>query len=126
VKVTALAIVPPESAADCPRVAPELLASSLARYSRSNKGLGAILSLIGWKAPDKSVDTIFRHVDYGHASIAGLTGGVAIAIDGCSMLLAYKLFEFAQADPRCSDPGTVSCDVDICGQFDVGAQFPRN
>jgi len=35
-------------------------------------------------------------VDYGHAGIAGLTGGIAITIDGCTMLLAYKLFELSQ------------------------------
>jgi thymidylate synthase ThyX len=35
-------------------------------------------------------------VDYGHASIAGMTGGIAIVIDGCSMFLAYKLFELSQ------------------------------
>src|SRR5438552_8169414 len=40
-KVTALALVPPLSAIDCPRVTPELLASSLARYSRSNRGIDA-------------------------------------------------------------------------------------
>jgi thymidylate synthase ThyX len=95
-KVTALAITPPPSANGNPRVTPELLASSFARYSRSNKGIEAILATIDWEHPDKSVDAIFRFVDYGHASIGGLTGGIAIAIDNCSMLLAYKLFELAQ------------------------------
>ena len=42
------------------------------------------------------MDSIFRFVDYGHASIAGMTGGIAMVIDGCSMFLAYKLFELAQ------------------------------
>ena len=95
-KVTALAITPPPSANGNPRVTPELLASSFARYSRSNKGIEAILATIDWEHPDKSVDAIFRFVDYGHASIGGLTGGIAIAIDNCSMLLAYKLFELTQ------------------------------
>ena len=95
-KVTALALTPPRTAEKNPRVTPELLASCLARYSRSNKGIEAILSSIDWNDPDKAVDAIFRFVDYGHASIGGLTGGIAMAIDGCSMLLAYKLFEIAQ------------------------------
>ena len=95
-KVTGLAIIPPEGASDCPRVTPELLASSLARYSRSNDGLEVILAEIDWDHPDRSVDKIFKYVDYGHASIAGLTGGIAITIDGCTMLLAYKLFELSQ------------------------------
>jgi hypothetical protein len=96
VKITGLAIIPPAGGTDCPRVTPELLASSLARYSRSNSGLESILALIDWKHPDSSVEKIFKYVDYGHASIAGLTGGIAMTIDNCSMLLAYKLFELSQ------------------------------
>ncbi len=95
-KVTALAITPPPGAKDCPRVTPELLASSLARYSRSNKGIESILAGIDWNEPDKSVDQVFRFLDYGHASIGGLTGGIAMAIDRCSFFLALKLFEIAQ------------------------------
>jgi thymidylate synthase ThyX len=79
-----------------PTVTPELLASVLARYSRSNKGLDAILASVDKSAPDASVDAIFRFVDYGHASITGMTGGIAVAIDGLSMFLAYKLFDIAQ------------------------------
>jgi thymidylate synthase ThyX len=94
--IKALAICPPPAARDNPAVTPELLASSLARYSRSNKGIDAILQTIDWNDPDRSVDAIFRFVDYGHASIAGMTGGIAMVIDGCSMFLAYKLFEIAQ------------------------------
>ncbi|MCL2688335.1 MAG: FAD-dependent thymidylate synthase [Chitinispirillia bacterium] len=95
-KITAIAITPPPGASVCPKVTPELLASSLARYSRSNKGLDSILGSIDWSDPDKSVDSIFRFVDYGHASITGMTGGIAIAIDGLSMFLAYRIFEIAQ------------------------------
>jgi thymidylate synthase ThyX len=95
-KVTGLALCPPPAASQNPKVTPELLASSLAKYSRSNKGIDSILSGIDWNDPDKSVEAIFKFVDYGHASIAGLTGGIAMAIDGCSMFLAYKLFELAQ------------------------------
>ena len=36
-KVTGLALVPPPSAASLPKVTPELLASVLARYSRSRR-----------------------------------------------------------------------------------------
>jgi thymidylate synthase ThyX len=95
-KVTALAITPPPGAQDCPRVTPELLASTLARYSRSNKGIDSILAGIDWSDPDKSVDQVFRFLDYGHASIGGLTGGIAMAIDRCSFFLAMKLFDIAQ------------------------------
>ena len=95
-KVTGLAIVPPPAAADLPKVTPELLASVLARYSRSNQGIGAILDKVDLANPDASIDRILNFVDYGHASIGGLTGGLAIAIDDVSMWLAYKIFEIAQ------------------------------
>ena len=55
-----------------------------------------ILSGIDWNDPDKSVDQVFRFLDYGHASIGGLTGGIAMAIDRCSFFLALKLFEIGQ------------------------------
>src|ERR1700690_4037299 len=95
-KITGLAVVPPPSAADVPRVTPELLASVLARYSRSTEGIGAILAKVDVSNPDASIDRILKFVDYGHASIGGLTGGLAVALDGVSMWLAYKLFEIAQ------------------------------
>jgi len=94
-KITGLALVPPPGAADLPRVTPELLASVLARYSRSNEGLGAILAKVDPANPDASIDRILKFVDYGHASIGGLTGGLAVALDDVSMWLAYKLFEIA-------------------------------
>ncbi len=95
-KVTGLAIVPPPAAADLPKVTPELLASVLARYSRSNEGIGKILEKVDIANPDESIDRILKFVDYGHASIGGLTGGLAIALDDVSMWLAYKVFELAQ------------------------------
>lgn len=95
-KATGIAIVPPAAAAENPKVTPELLASVLARYSRSNEGLEAILEKVDLQDPDASIDRILKFVDYGHASIGGLTGGIAIALDGVSMWLAWKLFEIAQ------------------------------
>jgi thymidylate synthase ThyX len=94
-RISGLGITPPPGAKDNPAVTPELLASCLARYSRSNKGIDAILASIDWNDPDKSVDSIFKFVDYGHASIGGMTGGIAMVVDGCSMFLAYKLFELS-------------------------------
>ncbi|HUL53808.1 MAG TPA: FAD-dependent thymidylate synthase [Opitutaceae bacterium] len=94
-KVTALALVPPPAAADLPQVTPELLASVLARYSRSNEGLAKILAKVDVAHPDESIDRILKFVDYGHASIGGLTGGLAVAVDDVSMWLAYKIFEIS-------------------------------
>lgn len=94
-KVNVLAIRPPKTDEPLREVTPELLASSLAKYSRSNKGIDAILETIDWNDPDASVDKIFKFVDYGHASIGGMTGGIAITVDECSMFLAYKIFELS-------------------------------
>src|SRR5450432_2534809 len=95
-KVTGLALVPPPTAADLPKVTPELLASVLARYSRSNEGIANILAKVDLANPEASIDRILKFVDYGHASIGGLTGGLAVALDDVSMWLAYKIFELAQ------------------------------
>jgi len=111
-KVTGLALVPPPTAADLPKVTPELLASVLARYSRSNEGLAAILAKVDVQNPDASIDRILKFVDYGHASIGGLTGGLAVALDGVSMWLAYKLFEIAQmADGQESSTRYIAMDA---------------
>ena len=111
-KITGIAVVPPPTAADLPKVTPELLASVLARYSRSNDGLAAILGKVDLANPDESIDRILKFVDYGHASIGGLTGGLAIAIDGVSMWLAYKIFELAQmADGQESSTRYIAMDA---------------
>jgi len=94
-RITGLALVPPPTAADLPKVTPELLASVLARYSRSNEGIANILSKVDLANPDASIDRILKFVDYGHASIGGLTGGLAVALDDVSMWLAWKIFEIA-------------------------------
>ena len=95
-KITLIPTVPPQAAKDLPCATPELLASVLAKYSRSNLGIDKILESVDKTNPDASVERIFKFIDYGHASIGGLTGGIAITIDDCSMFLAYKIFEIAQ------------------------------
>ena len=94
-KVNVIAITEPKTEENIRKATPELLASVLARYSRSNEGIDTILSKINWDNPDESVDKIFKFVDYGHASIGGMTGGIAVTIDECSMFLAYKIFDIA-------------------------------
>lgn len=92
-KVTQVSIRPSEASdsAGRPSLTPELLAASGARYSRNNEGLEAILSRIDPKNLDKSVDSIFRMVDYGHQSIADMVP-VAMFIDEISIWLAYYLW----------------------------------
>jgi len=111
-KITGLALVPPPTAADCPKVTPELLASVLARYSRSNEGIANILAKVDLANPDASIDRILKFVDYGHASIGGLTGGLAVALDDVSMWLAYKVFELAtMADGQESSTRYITMDA---------------
>jgi thymidylate synthase ThyX len=76
---------------NCIGLTPELLAATGARYSRSNDGLQAITSKIDWANTNKSVDSIFRMVDYGHASIADMAP-VAMFIDEISLFAAYFLW----------------------------------
>ena len=92
-KVTQVAICPSEASiqAGRPALTPELLAASGARYSRNNEGLESILSKIDPKNLEKSVDSIFRMVDYGHQSIADMVP-VAMFIDGISIWLAYHVW----------------------------------
>ena len=60
------------NAAGCPVLTPELSASVAARRSRTPDTLEEILGRVADMDPDKAVDDIFRHVDYGHQSIADL------------------------------------------------------
>jgi thymidylate synthase ThyX len=111
-RITGLALVPPPSAAELPKVTPELLASVLARYSRSNEGIHRILEKVDLANPDASIDRILKFVDYGHASIGGLTGGLAVALDEVSMWLAYKIFEIAtMADGQESSTRYITMDA---------------
>src|SRR5271169_4863965 len=92
-KVTQVSICPSQASeqAQRPSLTPELLAASGARYSRNNEGLESILSKIDPKNLEKSVDSIFRMVDYGHQSIADMVP-VAMFIDGISIWLAYYVW----------------------------------
>ena len=95
-KVTHVPLRPTKEASASKRQAltPELLAAVGARYSRSNEGLQTILAKIDPENSDKSVDAIFKFVDYGHASIGDLVP-VALFVDGISMWLAYELFRIS-------------------------------
>ena len=92
-KVTQVALRPTQASNDAnrPALTPELLAATGARYSRSNDGLDAILAKIDPQNPDKSVDSIFKMVDFGHQSIADMVP-VALFMDGVSMWLAYHIW----------------------------------
>jgi thymidylate synthase ThyX len=92
-KVTHVSLCPTEAStkAGRPALTPELLAASGARYSRNNEGLEKILDKIDPHDLDKSVDSIFKMIDYGHQSIADMAPA-AIFIDGISLWLAYHVW----------------------------------
>lgn len=92
-KATLVSLAPSAAAtaANRPSLTPELLAACGARYSRNNEGLEAILAKIDPADPDGSTDSIFKMLDYGHASIADMAP-VAVFIDGISLFLAYWIW----------------------------------
>jgi thymidylate synthase ThyX len=92
-KATLVSLLPTEQARAAGRTAltPELLAASGARYSRNNEGLESILARIDPDNMDRSVDSIFRMVDYGHQSIADMAP-VAIFLDNISIWLACHVW----------------------------------
>ena len=96
--VTQVSIRPTEAAlaAGSQALTPELLAATGARYSRNNEGLEEILARIDPEHLDKSVDSIFRMIDYGHQSIADMAP-VAMFMDGLSQWLAYTVWSLCQA-----------------------------
>lgn len=73
-------------------ISPEMLAAILARYSRKGEGLEDILALLEKTPPEKFEETIWSFLDYGHASIGGLTGSIPVGVDKVSMLAPYLTF----------------------------------
>lgn len=92
-KVTNVSICATEAATQAgrPALTPELLAACGARYSRNNEGLDAILSKVDPEHQEKSIDGIFKMIDYGHQSIADIVP-VSMFIDEISILQAYLLW----------------------------------
>lgn len=121
-KATAISLVPPNAAENNVKATPEILAAALAKYSRSTQGVESILATVDWTNPDKYVEGIFRFIDYGHASIGGLTGGIPVCLDGASLLLLYKIFELAQlCDGQESSTRYILLDVNgLCTPEELG------
>lgn len=92
-KVQYVSICPTEKAIEngCHSLTPELLAATGARYSRNNEGLDSIVSNIDPNNLEKSVDNIFKMLDYGHASIADMVP-ISLFIDNISLFAAYYLW----------------------------------
>lgn len=98
---------------------PELLTAVGARYSRSDEGLQAILDKIDMLHPEKSIDVIYKNVDYGHRSIEDMAV-LPIFMDGISIWLAYYIFSMCPTGSgqesstryiNLSDAGLISDDL---------------
>lgn len=74
------------------KMSPEMTAAILARYSRQGEGLNAILNQLEKTPPEKFEESVWKFLDYGHASIGGLTGTIHAGIDQVSMLSPYLAF----------------------------------
>jgi len=96
-KVQYVSIGPTQAALDAgaPTLTPELCASVGARYSRNNEGLVRIMAQVRGMDPDKAVDSIFRMVDYGHASIADMAP-IVMFIDEVSCWSIFQIFNWCQ------------------------------
>lgn len=73
-------------------MSPEMVAAIFARYSRQGEGLDAILDQLERTPPEKFEESVWKFLDYGHASIGGLTGTIPVGMDKVSMLSPYLAF----------------------------------
>lgn len=91
IRNVSLCPAPQASAAGRDSLTPELLASVGARYSRDDEGLDSILDRVRGMDPERAVDSIFRHLDSGHASLLDMVP-VAIFMDDIPIFDAYYLW----------------------------------
>lgn len=75
-----------------PIVTPEMNASISARRSRTPDTLEQILATVAGMDQGKAVDKIFRHVDFGHASIADMVP-VSLDLEGVSLWLIQYVWQ---------------------------------
>lgn len=91
---------------------PEVMAALFARYSRTDDGMERILAdLDALDEGDKQglADRILKFIDYGHASIGGLTGGIPVGFDQVSMVTPYLSF-FLQPKQDGQETSTRYCE----------------
>lgn len=92
VTLTAFKATEAQKEANCPEMTAEMTCAVAARYSRNDEGIDSILETVNaMPDQDKAVDSIFKMVDYGHASIADMSP-VPIFIDGLSIWLTYYIW----------------------------------
>jgi thymidylate synthase ThyX len=98
-----------------PSLAPELMASVFARYSRSNDGLDSIMQLVDKGDQKASIDRIFKMADYGHQSILDMAS-VAITLEDISIFMAYWVWSLTPtASGQESSTRYIKMDVESLG-----------
>jgi thymidylate synthase ThyX len=93
-------------------IGPEVLAALLAKFSRTEDGLEKILGDFGQldeKDSQKMAERVLKFLDYGHASIGGLTSGIPVGFDKVSMWQPFFTF-FFQPKQDGQETSTRYCD----------------
>lgn len=91
---------------------PEVMAALFARFSRTGDGMEKILAdvkTLDFNDEKEMVNRILKFIDYGHASIGGLTGGIGVGTDQISMLEPYLSF-FLQSKQDGQETSTRYCE----------------
>jgi hypothetical protein len=115
------------------QIKPEVLAALLARFSRTEDGLERILSdfeQLDEKDSQKMAERVLKFLDYGHASIGGLTGGIPVGFDKVSMWVPFFTFLF-QSKQDGQETSTRYCEFKPSGlahPFELGvpAKYHQN
>ncbi len=99
------------------KLEPEVMAALFARFSRTGDGMEKILedvSKLDFNNSSEMVERILKFIDYGHASIGGLTGSIGIGVDKISMLTPYMSF-FLQSKQDGQETSTRYCEFESEG-----------
>lgn len=88
---------PTQAAVDAGRrpLIPELGAAVAARRSRTPDTLEEILAKVDMRGQDQAVDSVFKFIDYGHASIADMVP-LSIHLEGVSLWLIQYIWSLVQ------------------------------
>ena len=112
------------------KLRPEVMAALFARFSRTGDGMEKILADVkelDFNDENAMVNRILKFIDYGHASIGGLTGGIGVGTDQISMLEPYLAF-FLQSKQDGQETSTRYCEFKAEGlahpsDFNVPERF---
>ena len=117
-KITNISICP--STEGTIKLTPELMASCFARFSRSDEGIEAINAKVDLDDPSGSIESIFKFIDYGHASIADMVP-VAMTLEKVSIFMAFYIWNNCQVVAG-QESSTRYLKIDELIDLDLGAE----